>query len=225
MSTADPPRAVKARTTRSNSSASPGASTAVGSSSSRTRTSVASAFTISSRCLRPTESRPAGVSGSRGNPIRSASARTRSRRAAGCTGQPAASATFSATLSAGTDVKCWWTMPTPRRRAARGDGTATTVAGDRDGAGVRARQAVGHVHQGGLAGAVLAQERMELARHQREIGPAQGLHGAEVFPDASERERWRRGHRPVGWSWNSQSRSKRSARCEASAWTPSVSVA
>ena len=56
MSTADPPSAVNARTTRSISSASPGASTAVGSSRSSTRVSVASAFTISSRCLSPTES-------------------------------------------------------------------------------------------------------------------------------------------------------------------------
>ncbi len=86
-------------------------------------------------------------------------------------------------------------------------------------------ETLGYVHQGRLAGTVLTQERVELAGHQREIGPAQCLHGAEALPDAAERENRRSGHRPVGWSWNSHSSSNRSARWEASACTPSVSVA
>ena len=106
MRTTDPPRAAKERIISSSSSASAGARTAVGSSSRRIRASPARALTISSRCLSDTESRPARWSGSSGSPIRSLSERVRSRISCGTAGHPAASATFSATVSAGTDVKC-----------------------------------------------------------------------------------------------------------------------
>ena len=82
------------------------------------------------------------------------------------------------------------------------------------------------MHERGLACAVLAQERVKLAWHQREIGPAQCLHGAELFPNPAELEGGRGNvHSPVGWSWNSHSSPKRSAMCDARACTPSVSVA
>ena len=83
ISTAAPPDAVKRRMTSSSSATSAGASTAVGSSSSRMRASAATAFTISSRCLSPTLSRPVRTSGSSGRPIRSPACRTRSRSATG----------------------------------------------------------------------------------------------------------------------------------------------
>jgi hypothetical protein len=40
------------------------------------------------------------------------------------------------------------------------------------------------MHEGGLARSVLPQQRVQLAGHQREIGPAQCLHGAESLADA-----------------------------------------
>jgi hypothetical protein len=71
---------------------------------------------------------------------------------------------------------------------------------DHDLARVGANHAVSHVHQRALARTVLAQQRVHLAGSQREIGPAQGLHGAEAFPDSPQREGGRRVHKPVGWS-------------------------
>ena len=128
MSTAAPPRDVKRRITPRRSPTSAGASTAVGSSSRRNRASAASAFTISSRCLRATLRCSTRASGSRGRPARSLASFTRRRSRAGATGHPAVSATFSATVNAGTDVKCWWTIPIPSRRASRGEspGRATS---------------------------------------------------------------------------------------------------
>ena len=110
-----------AEVTPRRSPTSAGASTAVGSSSRRNRASAASAFTISSRCLRATLRCSTRASGSRGRPARSLASFTRRRSRAGATGHPAVSATFSATVNAGTDVKCWWTIPIPSRRASRGD--------------------------------------------------------------------------------------------------------
>ena len=95
---------------------------------------------------------------------------------------------FSATVRAGIDVKCWCTMPMPRRRAATGDGPGPGDAVRPRLARVRAEQAVGDVHQSGLAGAVLAQQPVDLAGRQNEIGSAERLHGAETLGDGSELE-------------------------------------
>jgi hypothetical protein len=50
--------------------------------------------------------------------------------------------------------------------------------------GIRPHEPVRYMHEGGLARSVLSQQRVQLAGHQREIGPAQCLHGAESPADA-----------------------------------------
>ena len=121
ISTTAPPASAKARARASSSSTSLGASTPVGSSSSSTRASAASAFTISRRCSSATGRVPARASGSSGRLSRSARALTRVLSSRGRTSHPAKSAMFSATVSAGIEVKCWCTRPIPASRASRGD--------------------------------------------------------------------------------------------------------
>src|SRR5882724_1300573 len=68
---------------------------------------------------------------------------------------------------------------------------------------VRSYETVSQVHEGGLPCAILAKECVHFPGTEREIGPAQGLHGAETLRDAAELERGatHRGatHMPVGW--------------------------
>ena len=59
---------------------------------------------------------------------------------------------------------------------------------------------VGDVHQRGLAGAVLTQQRMDLAGGDVEVHPRERLNPAEPPDDAAQLQRGSRGHRPVGWS-------------------------
>ena len=82
---------------------------------------------------------------------------------------------FSATVSTGTSMKCWWTMLMPRSMASDGPRIVDRLAVEQDLALVRHREPVEDVHQGRLAGAVLAEQRVDLA-------------GAEVEVDA---RRWR----------------------------------
>jgi len=63
-------------------------------------------------------------------------------------------------------------------------GVAHVHSRDADGAVVRLDHAGKDVHQRGLAGAVLAQERVHLAGLEIEIDAAQGVHAAEALLDA-----------------------------------------
>ena len=82
-------------------------------------------------------------------------------------------------------------MPMPSRRVRRGDSAGPHDPADAHDARVRPHQPGGDVHQRGLAGAVLAEQRVQLAGEQREIGPAQRVHGAEALVDSLELERGR----------------------------------
>ena len=73
------------------------------------------------------------------------------------------------TVCDGTSVKCWWTMPRPAAIASRGDRNATGRAVDADLALVRPVQAGEDVHQRALAGAVLAEQGVDLAGAQLEV--------------------------------------------------------
>jgi hypothetical protein len=44
----------------------------------------------------------------------------------------------------------------------------------------------GDLHQGGLPRAILAQQRVDASFAKNEVGPAQGLHGAESLGDSSQ---------------------------------------
>ena len=72
--------------------------------------------------------------------------------------------TFSATVNGSTSTKCWWTMPIPRAIASRGDAIFTSLPRIVIRALVRRIEAVEDPHQGGLARAVLADQRVDLAR-------------------------------------------------------------
>ena len=74
-----------------------------------------------------------------------------------------ASAMFSATLSASNSEKCWNTMPMPRRRASAGLAIVDRPALPEDAPLVRLQRAVEHLDQRRFAGAVLAEQRMDLA--------------------------------------------------------------
>ena len=89
-------------------------------------------------------------------------------------------------------------MPIPRARATRGVAIRRVTPSRRIYAGIGPHQAVRHMHQGGLAGAVLSQQGMHFPWCQHEIDPAQRMHGAESLVDSGKLEH--RGHdqRPVG---------------------------
>ena len=117
ISTTVPPFARRVRSTPHSSSASGGDSTAVGSSSTRMRAPRYSTLRISTRWASPTFSSLTLRVGSTRRPVRSESSRTARSAAAMSSVSPFTSSwpstRFSATVSVGTSMKCWWTMPTP----------------------------------------------------------------------------------------------------------------
>ncbi len=70
---------------------------------------------------------------------------------------------FSATVITGISMKCWCTIPIPRSIASFADLSDDLFAVQQDLALVGPVEAVEDVHQGGLAGAVLAEQGMYLA--------------------------------------------------------------
>ena len=105
--------------------------------------------------------------------------------------------TFSATVSEGTSLKCWWTMPMPAAMAAAGLGRTLLLAIDEDLALVRLQQPEQDVHQRRLAGAVLADDRVDLAALDGEVHILVGDERAEPLGDRfqldGERHGWIRG--------------------------------
>ena len=117
------PPAASVRSTRHRSATSGGESTAVGSSRMSTRAPRWSALRISTRCASPTVRSATSAVGSTASPVSRPSAATAATAAARST-RPrvigsAPSTTFSATVSVGTSMKCWCTIPTPAAIAAR----------------------------------------------------------------------------------------------------------
>ena len=95
---------------------------------------------------------------------------------------------FSRTVRLSARVKCWWTMPTPAARAARGwpGGAGRPMTSTR--AGVGDVVAEEDVHQRGLAGAVLAEKGDDLALGEGEADGIVGDLRAETLGDAVEAE-------------------------------------
>ena len=92
--------------------------------------------------------------------------------------------TFSATVNTGTSMKCWCTIPMPAAMASLGEWNWTVFAVEQDLALVGLQQPVQDVHQGRLAGAVLAEQGVHLARGHRKIDPVVGHQRAEPLGDA-----------------------------------------
>ena len=98
------------------------------------------------------------------------------------------SMTFSVTVKTGISMKCWCTMPMPgRHRVARAAERHGLVV-DEDLALVRLVQPVQDVHQRGLAGAVLAEQRMDLAGLDDQVDGIVGDQRAEALGDRAELE-------------------------------------
>ena len=102
------------------------------------------------------------------------------------------SMTFSATVKTGTSMKCWWTMPMPGvHRIAGLVERAPSCPSMRILPSVRPVQAEQDVHQGGLAGAVLAEQAVDLARLDDEVDRVVRREGAEPLGDSrSSRRTW-----------------------------------
>ena len=85
-------------------------------------------------------------------------------------------------------MKCWWTMPIPAWIASRAEREGDRLAVDADLAGVRLVEAVEDVHQGRLAGAVLAEEGVNLAALHLEGDAVVRDHAGELLADVPHRE-------------------------------------
>ena len=96
------------------------------------------------------------------------------------------SAMFSSTVSASKSEKCWKTMPMPIARAAFGFGDVHRHAVEDDLAGVGVEHAVDHLDQRRLAGAVLAEQRVDLAGPHPEAHVVVRQHPGERLGDAAQ---------------------------------------
>ena len=79
------------------------------------------------------------------------------------------SSRFSATVSVGTSIMCWKTVPMPSDRAWRGEVIGVGRAVDQDATLVGLLQSRQHADQRRLAGAVLAEQDMDLARADSQV--------------------------------------------------------
>ena len=93
-------------------------------------------------------------------------------------------AMFSATVRFSQSEKCWNTMPIPMRARRLGAGQPHDVAPVGDDALGRLQQPVEDLHQGRLAGAVLAEQRVDLAGADLEVDAVVGGEVAEALDDA-----------------------------------------
>ena len=103
---------------------------------------------------------------------------------------------FSATVITGTSMKCWWTIPIPSVDRVRRRVDLDRLAVDQDLALVGLVQAVQDRHQRRLAGAVLAEQRVDLAGDHVEVDSVVGDDRAELLRDAPQLERRRACIRP-----------------------------
>ena len=99
------------------------------------------------------------------------------------------SMTFSVTVNTGTSMKCWWTIPSPAAIASLGLiemrlGSPSIS----DLALVGAVQPVEDVHERRLAGAVLAEEGVDLALLDGQVDVVVGDHAGEPLRDAAKLE-------------------------------------
>ena len=105
---------------------------------------------------------------------------------------------FSATVSAGIDVKCWCTSPIPVARASRGDRRRRGVPSIRISPVSGATIPLATCISVDLAGAILAQQRVHFTSARDETRTRERLHRAESLVDVAELEDRRPGHMPVG---------------------------
>ncbi len=95
---------------------------------------------------------------------------------------------FSATVITGMSMKCWCTMPMPLAIASRGDDMRTGSPSIRISPSIRVVEAVEDVHERRLSGAVLAEERVDLATTEVEVDVVVREHPGELLRDPAELE-------------------------------------
>ena len=106
--------------------------------------------------------------------------------------------TFSVTVKGSTSTKCWWTMPIPRAIADRvGLAILASCPVDHDASVVGRIHPVEDAHQRGLAGPVLADERVDLARPELQGDVVVRQHTGEPFGDVLEDDEGRGAARPA----------------------------
>ena len=94
----------------------------------------------------------------------------------------------------GMSMKCWCTIPIPRSIASRGESMQNRLAVQPDLALVGVVEPVEDVHEGRLAGAVLAEERVHLALGELEVDAVVGEDSREPLRDSLELEKGLVGH-------------------------------
>ena len=185
------PRAFSARMRSKRRADSFSVSAAVGSSRISSRARLASARAITTSCCVARSSEPIGAAGSRSRPKASSASRARRSRP-GTSIMPqrvgsSFSIRFSATLRSGTTLTSCGTSATPAASAAAtpdgangsaGEAHAAVVAAGRDDAGE-------DPDQRRLAGAVLAEQRHDLAGGDREARLVERAHAGEGLGQAS----------------------------------------
>ena len=92
---------------------------------------------------------------------------------------------FSSTVRLSASMKCWCTMPMPAAMASVGDLKCTSLPNDRDRALVGLMHAVEGLHQGRLAGAVLADDRVDRAGSDARGDVVVGDDTGEALRDAA----------------------------------------
>ena len=95
---------------------------------------------------------------------------------------------FSATVNTGISWKCWWTMPMPWAMASLTPWKLDLLAADADRALVGLVEAEHDVHQRALAGAVLAEQAVDLALVERQVDVLVGDDAGERLGDAADLE-------------------------------------
>ena len=113
---------------------------------------------------------------------------------------------FSATVKTGTSMKCWCTMPMPARSRRAGPRMRDRLAVDEDLALVRLQQPVQDVHQRRLAGAVLAEQGVDLAWLDGQVDVVVGDQVTEALGDAAQFESQRNlpGRMRTAAAWNTR---------------------
>ena len=99
-------------------------------------------------------------------------------------------------------MKCWCTMPMPASMASPGEWNDDLLAVDRDGALVRPLHAVEDLHQRRLAGAVLADDRVDRAASHGDVDVVVGDDAGEALGDAAQLD-GRVRSAPHGAAWHS----------------------
>ena len=99
------------------------------------------------------------------------------------------SSTFSATDRSGTMLSSWCTMPMPAARASRAERNRIRLAVEPHHAVVFGVHAGDDLHHRAFAGAVLADQAVDLARAQGEVHVGQRRHAAEGLGDAAQLQR------------------------------------